>query len=128
MSESSNPTPDAISTNNTASQLGAVLLMIVAMIQWLAIVGVMIWVVPKFKSVFIDFGTNLPTVTVRIINGRWGIAYGSTAMAVGLLLGLITRPRSSAAMGLAFALFIAGFIVLGLVLVALNVPLPGLID
>lgn len=128
MSESSNPTPDAIPTNNTASQLGAVLLMIVAMIQWLAIAGVMIWVVPKFTAIYADFGSQLSTITLLLIRGRMLLAVASVLLVIAMLIGLVVRPRSSVLLWFYGLAFVAGFAMMGLVGISLFASLPMLIE
>ncbi len=66
----------------------------------LIVMGIMIWVIPRFEKIFKDFGTELPGVTVLLMNiSSWVVGWGWAvilAIPLGVFMGVKLLRQSDA--------------------------------
>ncbi|MBN1764230.1 MAG: type II secretion system F family protein [Sedimentisphaerales bacterium] len=66
----------------------------VLLIAFAIVLGIMTWVVPKFRNIFNDFGTELPVITQTLMNISDWIAYQyGWAVLTGIPAGIVLLAR-----------------------------------
>ncbi len=107
--------------------IGSVLV-VIGCLMWLGPVGVLMLVVPKFKSVFEDFDVMLPDLTIQMLmisdflKERFYIAAPLMAAVFGLLFAWALLRRSRACFVLGVILTLCSMVAMVLIVIALFLP------
>lgn len=106
-------------------------------ISGVVVVGVLVFVVPRFVTLFDDFGMELPSLAILLIGvARFVAAYwylllpGGLAVDAIVLLGLSRLPAGARWLGIVWAtlVLLAAVALLALIVVGLFLPLQEMID